>query len=296
MTVRIIAGFRRALGLHHPGRNLDVFPDDVFIVSYPKSGNTWTRFLIANLVHPEEPANFANINRLVPDPEALSKRALNRVPRPRIIKSHQYFHPRYENVIYVVRDPRDVAISEYHFHRKRRVIDDEYPQDRFVQQFVAGQTNPQYGSWGENATSWLATRCNHPRFLLLRYEDMISDTTGNLAKLASFLGLPIDSQRLVQAAERSSADQMRRLERSQSHLWTSTRETRQDLRFVREAKAGGWKTDLSPTSIAAIESAWGPLMERLGYPLASKSHYGNLDCSLPPASWEVLPNNAHPPS
>ena len=51
MMKRLIGGAKRALGLHHPGRNLDVWPDDVFILSYPKSGNTWTRFLIANLVY-----------------------------------------------------------------------------------------------------------------------------------------------------------------------------------------------------------------------------------------------------
>ena len=114
MMQRLIRGMRRALGLHHPGRNLEVWTDDVFIVSYPKSGNTWTRFLIANLVYPETPADFSNINRLTPDPEALSKREMAKMPRPRIIKSHQYFDPRYKRVIYVVRDPRDVALSQFH--------------------------------------------------------------------------------------------------------------------------------------------------------------------------------------
>ena len=112
MIERMRAGVKLALGLHHPGRNLAVFPDDIFIVSYPKSGNTWTRFLMANLVYPEKSPDFANLNQVIPDPEALSKRALARLPRPRIIKSHQYFDPRYRRVIYVVRDPRDVALSE----------------------------------------------------------------------------------------------------------------------------------------------------------------------------------------
>ena len=99
MITRIIVGARQLLELHRPGRNLAVFPGDVFIVSYPKSGNTWTRFLVANLLHPEEPANFANINRIIPDPEALSKRELERMPRPRYIKIHQYFDPRYKKII-----------------------------------------------------------------------------------------------------------------------------------------------------------------------------------------------------
>ena len=61
------------------GRSLAVYPDDTFIVSYPRSGNTWTRFLIANLLHPEEPATFANIERLVPDSEAQSSWSLKQI-------------------------------------------------------------------------------------------------------------------------------------------------------------------------------------------------------------------------
>src|SRR5437660_7753546 len=112
MLDRFIAGARVFLGLHHPGRNLDVFDDDVFVVSYPRSGNTWTRFLIANLLHPEEPATFLNIGRLVPDAEVQSSRYMRGIPSPRVIKSHTYFDPRYPRVIYIVRDPRDVAPSE----------------------------------------------------------------------------------------------------------------------------------------------------------------------------------------
>jgi len=175
MLKRIVAGMKLALGLHHPGRNLAVLPDDIFLVSYPKSGNTWTRFLIANLLYPEKHPDFSNINLVIPDPEALSKRTLAKLPRPRILKSHQYFDPRYLRIIYVVRDPRDVLLSQYHFHMKRRVIPDSFAVDEFAKRFVAGETSP-YASWGENVAGWLATRYNTPGFLLLRYEDMIADT------------------------------------------------------------------------------------------------------------------------
>ena len=66
MYRRLIGGVKRAFGLHKPGRDLPVFPDDTFVVSYPKSGNTWTRFLIANLVYPEKLPDFRNINYLLP--------------------------------------------------------------------------------------------------------------------------------------------------------------------------------------------------------------------------------------
>jgi hypothetical protein len=268
MIRRLIAGTKRALGLQRPGRNLAVFPDDVFLVSYPKSGNTWTRFLVANLAYPERRPDFSNLNELIPDPEALSKRHLARMRRPRILKSHQYFDPRYSKVIYVVRDPRDVAVSQYHFHRKRRLIDDQYPIARFVTRFIAGETS-EYGSWGENVTSWLATRYGNTGFLLLRYEDMVANTAAELAKVGAFLDIPADDARIAHAVEQSSAAKMSALENAQSGLWSSTKDTRRDIPFVRSARPGGWKSILPEDSVTELERAWQPLMTWLGYESAS---------------------------
>jgi Sulfotransferase domain len=264
MIQRLMRGARRALDLHQPGRYLDVWPDDVFILSFPKSGNTWARFLIANLIYPETPADFSNINRLTPDPEAMSKRELAKMPRPRIIKSHQYFDPRYPRVIYIVCDPRDVLLSTYHFQRKCRVIEDQFPLEKYATQFIAGKTSP-YGSWGDNVASWLVTRQNRPGFLLLRYEDMLEDAARELNKVVAFLQIPPDAERIANAVRRSAADEMRKLERSQAHLWSSTKSTRQDLPFVRAAKAGGWRTELPEEAVSQLEGAWGHLMTHLGY-------------------------------
>jgi len=268
MIRRLIAGTKRAFGLQRPGRNLAVFPDDTFLVSYPKSGNTWTRFLIANLVYPEKKPDFSNINELIPDPEALSKRHLASMPRPRVLKSHQYFDPRYRQIIYVVRDPRDVALSQYHFHRKRRVIDDRYPIEQFATRFIAGETS-EYGSWAENVAGWLATRYRSEGFLLLRYEDMIADTPAELAKVAAFLHISADASRIAHAVAQSSAQKMRELESTQTDLWSSTKDTRPDVPFVRSARAGGWKSGLPEASVRELERAWSPLMKWLGYELAS---------------------------
>src|SRR5467141_4482966 len=102
----MIYGIRRvlkyALGRDIAGRTLAVRPDDTFVVSYPRSGNTWTRFLIANLLHPNQNVSFTNIEKLIPDTASQSNRALKATPRPRIIKTHQYFDHRYGKIIYIV--------------------------------------------------------------------------------------------------------------------------------------------------------------------------------------------------
>ncbi|PYX29907.1 MAG: sulfotransferase [Acidobacteria bacterium] len=264
MLRRAIVEAKRMFGLHSPGRNLAVFPDDTFLVSFPKSGNTWARFLIANLVRPNETIDFSNVNSVIPGPEVTRNRDLMRIPRPRIIKSHQYFDPRYKQVIYIVRDPRDVVVSQYHFQRKRKIVADGFPLSDFVSKFLAGETCF-YGSWGEHVGSWLATRRGQPGFLLLRYEDMVSDSARELARVASFLGRACTNEEIDQAVQRSSADTMRQLEKSQSQLFTSTKDTRKDIPFVRAAKAGGWRTALSEESAARIEEAWGHLISWLGY-------------------------------
>ncbi|HEV7219109.1 MAG TPA: sulfotransferase domain-containing protein, partial [Terriglobales bacterium] len=255
-----------ALGLDIAGRNFAVFPDDTFVVSYPRSGNTWTRFLIANLVYPNQNVTFENIERLIPDTSSQSSRSLKRTRRPRIIKSHEYFDHRYGKVIYIVRDPRDVALSYYDFQRKYVQINDKYPLENYVDDFVSGRLiSKGWGTWGQNVASWLSTRGQSSSFLLLHYEDMISDTRRDLARIAEFMGIEPASSLLDNAIAASTADRMRDLEKTQSNNWVATKNRRKDIPFVGPAKSGGWKTQLPERSIAQIENAWGDLMTTLGY-------------------------------
>lgn len=263
----IVAGTKRLFGYHQPAREMRIFPDDTFLVSYPKSGNTWARLLVSNLLSPDQPADFRTISRLVPEMEAVTKRQLVSMARPRVIKSHFSFDPRYPRVIYIVRDPRDVAISEYHYQRKTRTIADQFPLDEYVSRFIAGKTCPEDGSWGENVASWIVTRHGDARFLLLHYESLLSDTVGQLARIADFLAILATPQRLEKVAELSSADRMRKLEATQSDASSLMKGSRKDMPFVRAAKSGGWKTDLPGDSVKKIEEAWGPLMVHLGYDL-----------------------------
>jgi hypothetical protein len=251
------------LGTDIAGRNLRVFPDDTFIASYPRSGNTWTRFLIANLIHPERLVTFANIEKIIPDATALSSRELKRVPRPRLIKTHEYFEPRYRKVIYLVRDPRDIAVSLYNFRRKYRSVDDSYPIEQYIaKRFLLGDLDV---SWGEHVGSWLGTRMNQPGFLLVRYEDLLQDPTRELWRVAGFLGIATGTEMLSQAIERSSANRLRHLEKVEHEAWVTTKGKRADVPFIAEAVAGTWKQKLPEPSVALIESAWGHLMNSVGY-------------------------------
>ncbi len=260
-----------ALDRHPAGRSVTVLPGDVFIVSYPKSGNTWTRFLVGNLVYQDEPVTFANVESRLPSLYVHSDRKLRKLPR--ILKSHDCFDPRYKTVIYIVRDPRDVLVSAYHYAIKLGIVPDNWLIEKFVPALLDGSfdsgllVNPRWGSWYDNVASWLAMKDNR-NFLLLRYEDMLDHPERELAKVADFLSLESTPERLARAVRLSSADHMRELERVQAAEWSLTKNTRPDMAFVRTARAGTWRSELPPQAVTDIETAWGPLMRTLGYELA----------------------------
>jgi hypothetical protein len=285
MMSRLLSGLKYLTGKDVAGRNLHTRPDDTFLVSYPKSGNTWMRFLVANLLRPQAPVTLLEADRLIPSSDGRSRRYFRRMPGPRVIKSHYPFEPSYKRVIYIVRDPRDVAVSQYHYQIKRRVLDDGHPIEEFVLRFVSGDVCP-YGSWGENVGSWFAARLDHPGFLFIRYEDLLMQTDKELQKIAIHLSIDSSPELLGLTIARSSADRMRALERQEGGQWASTKGTRSDKFFVRAAVAGGWRSALPQSSVSAIETAWGPLMQWLNYGLTSVPQRSQMEAQSFEAAWQ----------
>jgi hypothetical protein len=253
-----------ALGRQAMAKGVTSYDDDVWIVSYPKSGNTWTRFLIANLIAGNEPVDWSNIERLVPDIYYNRDPQLRALPRPRYFKSHEAYRPDYRRVVFIVRDPRDVAVSYYHFVRKAKMLPADATMDDFMHKFLEGRIDP-YGNWGENVGSWLGARRGTADFVVVRYEDLLENAEAELLKIAEMLGLPADDKTLQHAVENSRADRMRELEKSQRGQHKLLKTSRADIPFVRAARSGQWRTELPPGAVRQIESAWGHTMRELGY-------------------------------
>lgn len=272
MNKRVKSYLETVLGRKTAGRGATVFPDDIFLVGYVRSGSTWCRFLFGNYIHQDAAVTFSNLDDLVPSIYSWPDRILRQLPR--ILKSHEYFDPRYPRVIYIVRDPRDVAVSFYFYNLKVRVIPDGYPMEEFVERFVTSTIvdyADRFGNWEENVMSWVRMRKGNENFCLVRYEDLLTNPVGELTKASLMLGIEPTPERIERAIKLSSAQHMHSLEKLQWNKWMTTKDTRQDIPFVREAKSGGWRERLSEASVRIIEGAWGTSMQELGYELASGS-------------------------
>jgi hypothetical protein len=242
------------------GRNLRTVPDDIFIVSYPKSGNTWTRFLVANLLNEGQEITFANIDQKLPDiynTVRFSSKSL-------ILKSHEFYDPRYRRVIYIVRDPRDVLNSYFHYFVKINVIHDTYPSREFVDQFLNGELD-NFGNWKENVGSWIGSRMGDEDFLLLRYEDLLTSPNEKLSEIAKFLGISVSRDQISNAVDQSSFERMQSIENETGHKWDTLKNGRSDKKFVRSGTAEQWRVELRVEDVKKITDRWGELMLKLGY-------------------------------
>lgn len=249
------------------GHDHDLQPDDVFLVSYPRSGNTWMRFLLANALY-DEPTTFVTIERRIPDIYLNSRRELRRLPTPRVLKSHSWFRPDYRRVVYIVRDPRDVLVSYYHYARKTWHIADDMPIAGFAQNFVRGNWDV-FGSWREHVGGWLGARRGDEDFLVVRYEDLIASPEKHLRRILTALDRPVSEERLARSVDLSSAGRMRELELREGKRWRGVNRTRRDIPFVGKARPGGGLSEVPAEAVQLIERAWKEPMERLGYDVPS---------------------------
>lgn len=251
------------LQLAAPGRTLKVRADDVFVLSYPRSGNTWTRFLLASLLSARDDVSFLNIEKRIPDIYVNPELRLRLMRRPRILKSHERFDARYRRIIYLVRDPRDVLVSFYNYQIMMNRLSDQHSVADYTTRFLAGGVP--FGSWEDHVQGWLTPWEGHDDFLLVRYEDLCREPVSQLKGIASFLGLARDQAALEAAVARCTADAMRKLEVEQWRRWKPLRLKRPDRLFVRAAAAGQWRRELPSSLARKVEAKWQPTMARMGY-------------------------------
>jgi hypothetical protein len=233
---------------------------DALLVSYPKSGNTWLKFMLAHALTGVATSFDATEDAIGQVGKRTDVPAL--LPGGgRILKSHEAFAAGVRArgpVVYVVRDGRDVAVS-YHRQFERRGWNPG-PFSTYLPRFVAGQVDG-YGPWGTHVTSWLDGRvARDGRLLTIRYEDLLDDPLGGLQETLEFLGASVDAEVVEAAVEANRFEEMRKRETE-----SAFHAKQGDKFFVRRGIAGEWQETFSEADIALFDGAFGAVLDRLGY-------------------------------
>jgi len=229
-----------------------------YLVSYPKSGSTWLRFLLANCIS-EHSCDFTNVHTLVPD---LHFMPTSLAGQPEILKTHLLYHPGVDRVVYLVRDGRDVAVSYFHHWQKQHHGRSLTSFHEFLKHFNNGLLD-NFGPWGQHVLSWLDG--DTPDLLLVRYEDLKCDTVAALRRVLVFLGARVTEEKLLSAVAKSEFGRMQELERQQYHLCPTLAHTDSSIPFVRSGRNAQFLEFFTPESQLTFEQLHGQALMRVGY-------------------------------
>ncbi|WP_370249736.1 sulfotransferase domain-containing protein [Nocardioides sp.] len=265
-----------------------------WLSSYPRSGNTWTRLLLAHLRHDlaggarfNEPddlmaADSGLLERLLGVPLRLLTRDEVAAWRPAVyevlsdsdpqapIKTHDAARDRagrpllgggVHRIVQLVRHPDDVAVSFAAFNgTDLDAAIDRMADPDFGYGAGEGQVRQYLGTWSSHTLGW-ATRTDHP-VLVVRYEDLHADTEAALTRIAEHLMLPHTPDAVARAVERARFEKLQAAEAEHDFL---ERPTFTD-RFFREGRVGQGREVLTDAQRNRIREDHHEAMARLGYP------------------------------
>ncbi|XP_029823437.4 sulfotransferase 1C4-like [Ixodes scapularis] len=166
-------------------------PGDVFIVGYPKCGNTWLEHIVYNIFNDRAPPkSLIDYLQEMPFLEWQGADAATGMRRPGSIKTHMPFHlqPYSKDAKYICisRNPYDCCVSFYYHTRGKHIFrftDGTF--DEFFEMFLAGKVA--CGDYFVHLMSWYEHR-DDPNVLFLTYEDLKVDAATWVMKIADFLG------------------------------------------------------------------------------------------------------------
>jgi len=233
---------------------LKLTEQDVFLVSYPRSGNTWVRFLIANVIKPHNMGiDFHNVQEFVPE-LGRDNKIISRLTPPRVIKSHALYQPSYPKVIYLVRDGRDVYVSYYYYR---------------LNQLEAGTSFSDFirkedlypCSWDMHIQSWYEASLQQSNILFIRYEDLLKDAEIEISRMMDFTGIEVSREIIIKAIEDSKFEKMKKIDQDKGRKYTPSGVKD----FVRKGKSGTWRKEFTPDDMAYFKETAGDLLIKMGY-------------------------------
>lgn len=235
---------------------------DALLVSYPKSGRTWFRYILscyfAEVLGQSVMPDLAGMFRFLPNLDWDAERGLPAYSKgpaeggalPLVAVTHH--PPRAEwppnlPVILMVRDPRDVLVSRY-YHATRH----KHQFSGDISNFIRDQDKG-LPAWVEHTNNWTSVLSGRPH-AITRYERLRTCPQTETRRILTFLGQDVDPDRLTRAIAAAEIDRMRQLEVQHGipgHDYD--RSDPQALR-IRRGIVGGFQSELSEPDLAWIDS------------------------------------------
>ncbi|XP_075183537.1 sulfotransferase 2B1-like [Anomaloglossus baeobatrachus] len=224
--------------------------DDVFNVTYPKSGTTWMLEILSLIKTNGDPTwskSVLNWHR-IPwiESKGSAKKAQEVKDNPRFFNSHLPRHLFIKSlsdskakVIYTVRDPRDVIVSHFYFGKISVFFNEFESIDELIKEFLWSEELP-YGSWFDHVKEWIQL-VGKENFMLNSYEDMQKDLRGTVIKICKFLGKELDDTALDSVVKHSSFKTMQENNMSNFTQVPDTLMDQKRCKFIRNGICGDWK-------------------------------------------------------
>lgn len=265
----------------------------IWLASFPKSGNTWTRIFLAHyFMPPGEAPDINNLKRFttadvrqdffdraagkpfrgtgVDEWLAVRQQALRLIAASKaghhFVKTHcQVLQAGNTHVIdpqvtaaavYILRNPFDVAPSL----ARHLGLDIDGAIARMCHEEATNVTETgiyeTIGRWDRHIESWLGAPglARH----VMRYEDMSADPETAFRDLLGFLGAPVKDGQLRRAIRAASFDQLRKQEKAKGFIERPP----QMEAFFAKGQAGAWREDLTPAQVAQLRKAFLPTLQR----------------------------------
>ncbi|EAT42076.1 AAEL006344-PB [Aedes aegypti] len=241
-------------------RNLTVYEDDVWVVTFPKAGTTWTQEMVWLTVNLNERSVFLEVCAFISNiekPDTIGK--VERLPRPRHIKSHlplallpKQLWTVKPKIIYTARNPKDVTTSFMHHYRHLQGFNGS--QKDFLDGILADKI--MYCPQIKHATEfWALSHRDH--ILILHYEDMKRNLPEVIQKVCHFFGKSYTKEQLTDLEKHLMFDTMKAnnaannvalVAEVQSGMGIST-----DFKFMRKGQIGAYKEELPEEFIVKLD-------------------------------------------
>ena len=249
--------------------------NDSFIVAHPRSGSTWLRTIITNILIPEAQSDPDVFNDLIPGFSIRRARELSKLRSPRLLMTHSAYLPGFPRVLYLVRDGRDVLISYYNFlvYRKQRVTADGDEGSIDFSTFLARYYDGRYGHiWDHHVQSWLVHGPARMgvRIMIVKFEDMKISTEEVVQQIVAFLSIPATDDEISRAVQDASIEKARKVEKEE---WKKKGLGAPDSRssFYGSGAKRDWRKHFSDEDMELFLKHSTKALELVGYPLREQT-------------------------